>query len=201
MKFVASQNMLVINIPSVAVDGTLQLVENVVNGKWSTFLGMDATTWVADFTDSPFFGGQGRVLRAWTGNVDDVSYDRPQGFPITAMVQQAYNYYGTPANNKQVGLYRPNFLTNRAVVWKGVIRYDFSLYPVFIHVGSVPTNLARWDTAIWDAGIWSGGMHAQKEWASAEGMGFAGSLVMATRSDGEVVWVNTDMTVTSGGIL
>jgi hypothetical protein len=61
--------------------------------------------------------------------------------------------------------------------------------------------LPRWDAAIWDQSRWAGGLHAQKEWASAAGYGFAGSLAMATKSDGEVVWVNTDMTITSGGIL
>jgi len=201
MKFVASQNMLIINIPSASSTGALQLVENVVNKKWSTFLGMDATCWVADFNEAPYYGSNARILQAWTGNSDNVTLSSPLGVPITALVQQAYNYFGTPANNKQVGLYRPNFLTSRSVTWKGSIRYDFNFFTPVLQVNPPGPNLPYWDSAIWDSAKWAGGLHAQKDWASAEGLGFAGSLAMATRSDGEVVWVSTDITVTSGGIL
>jgi len=201
IKFIASQNMLIINIPSIVANGTLQLVENVVNGMWTTFLGMDATCWCADFSDVPFYGASGRVLQAWTGNADNVSLDTPLGIPITALVQQAYNYFGTPAHSKQVGLYRPNFLTSRSVTWKGSIRYDFDFFTPLLQTNPASPDYPRWDSAIWDQAHWAGGLHAQKQWASAQGYGFAGSLAMATRSDGEVVWVSTDYTVVSGGIL
>jgi len=201
MKYAASQNMLIINIPSVALNGTLQLVENLVNSKWTTFLGMEAFCWAADYGDVPYYGSANRVVQAWTGNADNVTVDSPGGTPITALVQQAYNYYGTPANNKQVGLYRPNFLTSREVTWKGSIRYDFDFFTPLLQVNPASPDFPYWDVAIWDQAKWAGGLHAQKQWASAEGMGFAGSLSMATKSDGEVVWVNSDYTVTSGGIL
>lgn len=202
VKFVASINMLIINIPSVTVDGAMQVVENVVNSKWSTFKGIDAQTWVTDYGDVPFFGdANGRVLQGWTGNSDEVKLNDAAGIPITALVQQSYNFFGTPANNKQVGLYRPNFLVSRAVAWKSYVSYDFSFRVQTINSNPVMPALPRWDAAIWDAAYWSGGVHAQKAWASAEGLGFAGSLSMATRSDGEVVWINTDMTISSGGIL
>lgn len=201
MKFVPSLNMLIINIPSVVQGGSLQLVENVVNTRWSTFLGMDASTWVSDYQEVPFYGTDTKVIQAWTGNTDAVTAANPAGNPITALVQQAYNYFGTPANNKQVGLYRPNFLTDRQVVWKASVVYDFSFFAPLIQVNPGQPGIPLWDTAIWDQARWAGGLHAQKQWASAEGMGFAGSLAMATRSDGEVIWPNTDFTVTSGGIL
>jgi hypothetical protein len=201
VKFVPSINMLIINIPSVTVDGSLQMVENTVNSKWSTFLGLDATCWLVDYQEVPFFGSGTRVLQGWTGNTDNVTLADNAGVPITALVQQAYNYFGTPANNKQVGLYRPNFLTNRSVAWKSMIAYDFLFHIPTVNTNPSATGTPRWDVAIWDAAYWTGGLHAQKQWASAEGVGFAGSLAMATKSDGEVVWVNTDYTVSSGGIL
>jgi hypothetical protein len=201
VKFVASFNMLIINIPSVTTEGSLQLCENVVNAKWTTFLGLDAQCWVTDYQDVPFFGSGDKVMQGWTGNTDDVSLTDTAGKPITALVQQAYNYFGTPANNKQVGLYRPNFLTSRSVAWKSMIAYDFTFQIPQLNTQPPVVGVPRWDDAIWDAAYWSGGLHAQKQWASAEGCGFAGSLAMATRSDGEVVWVNTDYTISSGGVL
>jgi hypothetical protein len=202
VKFIPAFNMLLINIPSVTLEGSLQVAENTVNSQWTTFLGIGATSWVVDYQDVPFFGTpDGKVMQGWTGNTDNVSIDDTAGIPITALVQQAYNYFGTPANNKQVGLYRPNFLTSRSVAWKAVIVYDFSFTIPPVNTQPPILGNPRWDDAIWDAAYWTGGLHAQKQWASAEGCGFAGSLAMTTRSDGEVVWVNTDVTVSAGGIL
>ena len=201
LKFVPSINMLIINVPSVTQDGALQLVENIVNSKWSTFLGMDANCLVADYTDVFHFGAGSAVYQGWTGYTDNVTPANPAGVPITALVQQSYNYFGTPANNKQVGLYRPNFLVTRDVLWKSYISYDFTISVPTVAGNPTSPPDENWDTAIWDRALWQGGLKAQKQWASAAGMGFAGSLSMATRSDGEVIWVNTDFTVSSGGIL
>jgi len=201
VKFVPSINQLIINIPSVTTEGSLQLCENTVNSQWTTFLGLDATCWVVDYQDVPFFGSGTKVMQGWTGHTDGVSIADVAGKAITALVQQAYNYFGTPANNKQVGLFRPNFLTDRQVVWKAAIAYDFRFQIPVIQVQPPTPGYPAWDTAIWDAAYWAGGLHAQKQWASAEGMGFAGSLAMATRSDGEVIWINTDYTVSAGGVL
>ena len=200
-KFVPSINMLIINIPSVVQDGSLQLVENVVNTKWSTFLGLDASCWCTDYQEVPFFARDNRVCQGWTGHTDEVSIDDPAGKPITALVQQAYNYFGTPANNKQIGLFRPNFLTDRRVVWKAAIGYNFKLDTVVLQINPPQPGIPLWDEAIWDQARWSGGLHTQMQWASAQGCGINASLIMATRSDGEVVWVTTDWTISSGGIL
>ncbi len=201
MKYVPAINMLIINIPSVTQTGALQLVENIVNTKWSTFLGWDAGCFCPDFQNVPFYCSGTRIMQAWTGNTDNVSLNDPKGRPITALAQQAYNYLGTPANNKQVGLYRPNFLTDRTVTWKAAVLYDFTIGVPVLQINPPQPTQPLWDTAIWDLSIWSGGLHAQKQWAHAAGMGMAASLAITTRSDGEVIWVNTDMTVLSGGIL
>ncbi len=202
VKFVPAFNMLILNVPSVTLQGSLQVVENTVNSQWTTFLGLNASAWVVDYQDVPFYGTpDGKVMQGWTGNVDNVTLADDPGEPITALVQQAYNYFGTPANNKQVGMYRPNFLTSGNVVWKSTIVYDFTFTVPQIHEYKPALGVPRWNQAIWDADYWSGGLRAQKQWASAEGVGFAGSLAMTTRSSSEVVWVNTDYTVSPGGIL
>ncbi len=201
VKFVPAINMLIINVPSVTQVGSLQVVENTVNSRWSTFLGLNANCWTVDYKDTPFFCSGNQVCEGWSGHTDNVTVDDPKGKPITALAQQAYNYFGTPANNKQIGLYRPNFLTDRQVAWKSVINYDFLFRIPEIQTNPPQDPLPLWDQAIWDASFWGGGLHAQKQWASAEGVGFAGSLSMATRSDGEVIWVNTDFTISGGGIL
>ena len=203
MKFVSSINMLLINIPGVTVDGDLQVAENVVNTKWSTFRSMNMTCICADFQDVFFFGSTlGNVMQGWTGNSDHVNvFNLPAGNPITAVVQQAYNYFGTPATNKQVGMYRPNFLLGGDLQWKSSINYDFEFATAEVPGSSLSIGTPRWDQAIWDDARWAGGQRVQKEWAQAQGYGFAASLSMATRSSGPVTWVNTDWTIKSGGVL
>jgi hypothetical protein len=203
MKFIAAINLLLINIPGVTQDGDLQLAENIVNSKWTTFRGMDMTCICPDYQEVFFFGNSvGHVLQGWTGNADHVNvFNDPAGTPVTALAQQAYNYFGTPGNNKQVGMYRPNFLLSADLAWKSLIAYDFTFQTPVTPDAGVGGISPLWDSAIWDASFWAGGLRAQKDWAQAEGYGFAGSLSIATRSSGEVTWVNTDFTMKPGGIL
>lgn len=201
LKFVPSINMLIVNIPSVIEGGNIQVCENIVNSQWTIFNGMDAGCWCPDYQDTPFFCDGSRVCQAWTGHADEVTIDNPLGEPITALAQQAYNYFGTPANNKQVGMYRPNFLTDKTVAWKSFISYNFNFREILPNMNPVQEESPLWDKAIWDSSVWAGGLHLQNQWAQGAGMGFAASLSIATRSDGEVVWVNTDFTINSGGIL
>lgn len=201
VQFVPAINMLIINIPSVVDGGSMQVCENVVNSRWTTFLGMDAGCWCPDFQQVPFFCSADRICKGWTGHADDVSFQNTKGIPITALVQQAFNNFGTPTVTKQVGIYRPNFLTSTTVEWKASIAYNYKLVNQTVNSPVDDTGKYVWDIAIWDAAIWTGGLHLQHQWASAEGAGFAASLAMATKSYGEVVWASTDFTVTTGGVL
>lgn len=201
VEFFAGINMLVVNIPSVVEGGALQAAENVVNSRWTTFLGMDANSWCPDFQKVPFFTMDDKVCRAWTGHVDHVTIADPKGIPITALVQQAYNFFGSPAISKQIGIYRPHFLKTTHVAWKSSIVYDYGIEHYISTPAFEPHDGYVWDTALWDSALWGGGLHLQYEWAHAEGCGFNASLVMATRSSGEVIWASTDYTLITGGVL
>lgn len=195
-------NMVLVSVPSVVADANIQLAENQITHAWTQFTNMDAVSWLS-YNDQLYFGDySGVVHQAWTGNSDKVLLDNTGGEGITATVQQAYSYFGGRANQKQVGLYRPTFITGGALSYNSTIVYNF-VEKNLTTPSVVPNPLgALWDTGRWGSGYWSGGDTVNQVWVSAEGMGVAASLKMVTISNSDVLWVATDYTmVQSRGVL
>lgn len=198
IKFVAALNMLLINIPSVSSQPQIQFVENVINGKWCEFNGYAANCF-ADYQNLPFYGGtDGIVYRGWYGHADNVTAGNPAGTPILGVCQQAYSYFGAPAVQKQVGMYRPNFLVESDLVYGSAIAYDFAFKTPEIVFSPGAGSGSRWDSSLWDTALWGGSLKTQRQWSQASGMGVAGSICIAIRSNAEALWVSTDLTVAVG---
>lgn len=195
-------NLMFVNIPTVYYGGAGQVVNNYINGTWSTLQGMDAACW-AKVDGSPYFGGNDGVLyKAWTGHKDGVLVDGSGGTNILSRAQTSYNYFDRAGLQKQIGMYRPNFLGTRVGAVGSRVLTDFetrtTLYPS--GVLAAPGAASLWDVALWDDGIWSGGTVVQRQWQQATGMGVALSLELALSTDCEFTWVSTDMTLRAGGI-
>lgn len=204
LAYVPKINMLICNVPTPVDTANFQLVSNQITGAWAQFSGMDATVWNT-FDSQPFFGTyDGKICLAWYGYLDGVNAAGDGGTSVTCSVQQAYSYLNSPAAQKQVGMYRPTLIVERDVVFSSSIAYDFrtgsNLTP-----GGVPTLPdpfgARWDQGLWDQARWYGGSKQQRGWVQASGMGVAASLTMTMRASGETLWVSTDYSYKSGGIL
>lgn len=205
--YVPSINMLLVNVPSVTAGGNIQLAANQITNAWTLFNGMDSACW-ALHNKSPYFGDYtGRVLLGWTGNSDNVRLDNSGGVGITAIVQQAYSYLQDKggmnrSNKKQVGVYRPIFVTGGSIGFNSAIVYDYEDDTVTVpSVIPIPGG-SIWGVGLWGSALWSGGVTVSQSWRSAEGMGVAASLKMVTLSASEVLWVATDYSLVQGvGIL
>ena len=200
----ASNNLFLINIPSSVLGGNRQLACNVVTdaSPWAFFADVDASTW-ATFNNEPFFADyQGRIHKFWVGNVDEVNLAGTSSRAIKSQVQQAYSYMGNPAMQKQVGMYRPNFIVGGNLTYNSKIEYDFSVRPV-----AAPSDIYQvpyggvWDTSKWDESRWGGGVFADRQWIQAIGIGSAASLRMTSVSEQEVMWVSTDYSYKVGTVL
>lgn len=192
IKYYPKYNMLLINVPSATEGGNIQLAANQIIGSWTQFTGMDAATW-GNFDISPYFGDyDGVVYEGWTGNKDNVLVDGTGGTSIEATAQQAYSYLQAGAVQKQVGFYRPTFVTSVPVSFNSKIIYDFESLNVSAPGLLSPVSGSLWGSGIWGLDVWGGGIYVQKEWISADGMGVAASLAMVTQTEGEVLWVSTD---------
>lgn len=194
-------NMLIINVPSITTAGNIQFVENVVNSAWCEFNGYNARSFVT-YQNLPFFGGpNGKVYKGWFGHSDNVALAGGAGDPVIATVQQAYSYLDAPAVNKQIGMYRPNFLVSSDAIYGSEIAYDFTFKTPNFGFAVPGSAEARWNSAIWDVARWVGTLKAQRRWSQAQGMGVAASLCMVCQSNAETLWVSTDYTYTTGGPL
>ena len=199
-----SKNVFLINVPGVTAGGARQLASNVVTAlcPWCFFVGMDAVTWETYENDMFYGDNNGRVLRAWTGFQDNVGLDGTGGYGVQTQVQQAYSYLGSMAVQKQVGMYRPNFLVAAPIRYASIIEYDFAIRPLDIPTAAPPgASGSLWDTALWDQGQWSGGVVPDRLWHSAAGIGVAASIRMAMQSQNETLWVGTDYSYKVGTLL
>jgi hypothetical protein len=201
--YTANNNLLMVNVPRVFEGGAGQLVSNQVNQAWCAFSGMDASCWLA-YKDRPWFGTPaGDICRAWEGFTDKAPSENvastPQ--PIKWRAQQAYSYLDAPALQKQVGLFRMNFLTGGSVEYATAVYYDFSVAPRQTPNLALPDALAYWDVDLWDVGKWTGSIELQRRWDNPIGLGVAVSLALAGISTDEVTWVSTDLSYITGGLL
>lgn len=203
LEYVPKINMLICNVPSVTEGGNIQLVSNQITNAWAQFTNMDATTWTV-FADQPFFGTyNGYVCIAWEGFLDDVELDASGGDSIKAVAQQAFSYLGSPGAQKQVGMYRPNFVAGASVIFNTAIVYDFNTKGLEPPDQGTPSGAgARWDAALWDAALWAGATERQRNWIQGEGFGTAVSIaIAATAAKQEALWVSTDYSYRVGTLL
>lgn len=195
-----SANMMVINVPGLDYTQTFQLVFNTVTKAWSMFRGMQAFCFSV-MSDTLMYGSQGRVYRAWEGNLDGVLLDGTGGTNITGEVQQAFSYFGLPGANKHYKMFRPTF------VYSGVFQYraganmdfDFATQPPPAAFGTA--NFGIWNASNWDStAVWSGGSQSSKQWVGISGVGYAAAIRMSVESGSELLWVATDWLMEKGGV-
>lgn len=195
-------NMVLMGIPSIVSGGNVQLASNQITNAWTEFTNMDAACW-ATHNDLLYFGDyDGVVHLAWSGNSDGVLLNDTGGTGIAAVVQQAYSYYGTRGNIKQVGMYRPMFITSGSLAYSTAIVYNFVDQNVADPASVLTPAGSLWGAGLWGTALWSGGSAVAQSWIQAEGMGVAGSLKLIVQSNAEVLWIATDYSLLqAGGIL
>lgn len=198
IKYFPADNMLLVNVPTLVSTRAYQLVVNQLIGAWAIFSGLPASCWGSFGTKSFFGTASGTVLQNWVGNTDNAAVNGTGGTSITAEAQQAYTYFEKHAIQKQVSMYRPNFVLNKPIGMASKIEYDFkSTLMVAPNAAAVPDS-GVWDLSSWDIGKWGGGSFVQGSWVQAQGIGQAASLRLTTQSDGEVLWISTDYSLISG---
>jgi len=116
-------------------------------------------------------------------------------------VQQAYSYFDALGSQKQVGMYRPNFIVSKPVTYNSNIFYDFEVTGIQTPDGLPNSTGSVWNTATWNSSTWYGGTSPQRAWNQANGLGVAASVAIGLHSNGDVLWVSTDYSYLVGGIL
>lgn len=141
------------NIPIEELGISYQYVQNLQNGAWCEFRGLNAFCW-ATANEAIYFGGEDGVYQANKGVTDsdmDLNYD----------CLSAFNYFGSP-RQKNFTMVRPIFNATANIQPAVEIDADF----VISTPTATPTVIDTHTTA----------MTVRKDWNGATGVGFCGAL-------------------------
>lgn len=190
-------NKLIINVPAVENNTQYQYVMNTITGAWSTWNkennSFNAACWDT-FEDAIYFGGNGNVIQADTGETDN-------GAAIQADMKPAFSYFGTLGQSKLFTMVRPIIISDGTVMPSFTLCVDYNdtqppTAPLSTGSG------AAWDTSPWDTTPWGGAATVNKNWLSVGGIGYAAALRMATTTKNVSCSVQSiDYVYEVGGVL
>ena len=200
MTVVNRHQLIMLNVPVTGAPNK-QWVMNQVTQAWTTFEGMDAVC-LGLLNNEPYYGGLGYVNQAWYGNLDNYT-EASGGTSIVASCQQAYNYFGQPAQQKRWTMLRPIFNAGGVPGVVIGLNVNFNITPVTV---AAPPSYAQapgseWGVALWDSGLWGGGLQNISNWYSANAIGFAAAPFLKVQASFDTFWIATDFVSEQGGVL
>lgn len=164
----------IVNVPTTTDNSSYQYVMNTLNQAWSTWNkvnnGYNAFCW-ENMGDGLYFGSNGFVAQA-----DHTESDGTQA--ITCTCQQAFNYFGDPGKLKRFTQARCIFLADgnmQAAISMGI---DFGPPPAYRSIPLHTGSNTLWGS-LWGSN-WGGSLKLSKRWAGVAGIGYSGSIAMAT---------------------
>lgn len=191
--YFARENQLWLNVP-IREGGQAQYAMNTISKSWGDYSGWAANCWEM-FQDSPYFGANGYVGRAWYGADDN-------GSNIEAIGLQAFNAFKAPGNNKRFTLLKPVFRASGTPSVLAALNIDFDLSDNTAALNFTPFNSATWDNGTWDMSLWGGDLQILQKFQGAKGIGYYAAPQVKTSSKGiDLRWVSTGIVYEPGGIL
>jgi len=187
------ENQLWVNVP-VGTGSQQQYVMNSITKNWCSYTGWSANTFLL-FRNTPYFGGNGAVYKAWDTNADS-------GAAITAIGLQAFSDFGLPGKLKRFVAMRPILRTNGTPAVLGSINVDFNTDASTAPLSFASTSSASWDSSTWDTGLWGGDLNIYQSLQGVTGVGYYGAPQLKTSSSGvDLRWVSTDVVLEPGAII
>lgn len=193
MLYYARENMLIVNVPVQEGQDQQQYAMNTITKSWCNFTGWAANCW-ALFNDTPYFGGNGVVNKAWSGYSDN-------GANISTSALQAFSSYGT-ANQKRFTMMQPMFRSNGSPAISAALNIDFMIDIPTASLSFSPISYGVWDVGLWDSAIWGSDLNVIRNWQGATGVGqYAGIVMQSSTADIDTRWVSTTIVYETGGVL
>lgn len=192
--YVAPLNQLWLNVPYQVGQNQQQFAMNTISGAWANYQGWNANCFEM-FLDSPYFGGNGYVAKAWNGFSD-------AGVNISGYAIQAFNPFADGGHLKRFTMARPMFRTNGSPAVYAGVAIDFDISDKTSLLNFAPSTSGIWDTAKWDLAVWGGDLSVYNYWQGANGVGYYGApVVKVLASNIDVRWVSTSLVIEQGAIL
>lgn len=188
-----AQNQVWVNVP-ISVGSQQQYVMNTINGAWSNYEGWAANCWEI-LNDSPYFGGNTVVCKAWDTLKDNTSN-------INASGLQAFNGFRKNGLLKRFTMAKPIFRSQGPVTVGVGFNVDFDTTDnVTLAAASQNFTLGLWDSSLWDQCIW-GALTILQNWVGITGIGNYGAAFVKISSPGtDIRWESTTIVFETGGIV
>jgi hypothetical protein len=107
-----------------------------------------------------------------------------------------------PGMLKQFSMVRPIIASDGAPGVIYGINVDFDQSAPIASPSFTPASFSSWDSANWDAGTWGAGLVILKGWQWASGLGYWGTLRLATSSRSIQIQLSSiDYLFEPGGVL
>lgn len=165
--------LLLVNVPTSELSLSRQFVQSTQTGKWSQFIGLNASCWCY-VNGQIFFGGRDGdgeegVYRWDTGGSDN-------GTAIQCDLVTAFRPYGMPGRLKQFTLLRPIIRAAASLRPYVEVLVDYRVtQPTNIPDGGTVTGSGEWGTGLWGVAMWSSSQPLRLDWTSVTGIGHVGA--------------------------
>jgi hypothetical protein len=182
---------------------TTQFVMNNTTKAWTTFTDVEANCW-ATREGEPYFGGTGIVGKFWVGGNDAQSIDGTiPGVYVHGRCVQAFNYFNTSGQQKHFRMARPVLRASTQPSVDIAMLVDYNpVNPTYAQdPGDLIYNYAVWDVSLWDEALWGQAYIPFLRWFNVGAIGMAGAVAFSMKCAGELLWISTDVTFESGGVL
>ena len=184
-------NALIVNIP-VGLGSQQQFVMNNITKAWCRFTGWYSNCW-ALLADTPYFGGNGVVAKAWTTGSGATGYN-DNGSSISTRALQAFNYFETRGVIKYFTRGRPTVYTNGQPAINIGMNVDFQTADIVGPLSFSPTVYGLWDVGLWDQALWGSDTVVSNNFTGLQGIGYCGAINFNSLSKNlSLEWASTDI--------
>jgi hypothetical protein len=183
---------LIVNVPTSEDISSYQYVMNTETGAWTKYTGWTAFCFEVA-RDTLYFGGSGVMVKADTTANDGTAI-------ITAVGQQAYNYFNSRGQLKHMRMLRPILASDGVFEIAIGVDTDYKNNANLVYREISGGGGDPWG-GIWDV-VWSGAMAAQLGWYGVAGIGRSIAPHLNAKADGvSVSWSATDALFELGGVI
>lgn len=166
----ASEQLVIVNVPSVENTTSVQYVANAGNGgRWCRWTEVSANCWSPLGADM-YFGGHDGTIYKMTGSEDN-------GEAITWTLVQAFSDFGTP-NQKFFKRIKPQFFGPPGYSPRVGLRTDYDDRVITFQAPAFTSQGPEWDVAEWDVDAWGASQQPSFGWQGVVGDGFVAAVIV-----------------------
>lgn len=165
--------LLILNVPTLENETSVQFVMNSNTGAWCRFTGIDTGVWSLKGTEL-FFGGTDGTVYKYDGNDDN-------GEAIDGTSVSAFTDFGSPMT-KCFKRIRPQFFGPSGYRPSIALRLDYSEDFIVYNAASFIGSGTAWDDGEWDNTSWSSPSQSSALWQGITGEGFTAAVVVKLSS-------------------